>query len=212
MARMPHPARYQCFNDLAAKEANHYQVVYEERPSALLIFTPHGGGIEPGTSEIVRAMAGNDFSWYCFEGVSQDGNERLHITSTHFDEPILVQMLAKARRVIAIHGCGDNHRKILFTGGLHTGLAAHFVTVFQQAGFAAERGTGHISGTSTRNVCNRGLTRMGVQIEVSEALRRDLFMGLDRTGRQHPNAIFQRLVAAARGLMLEIDTPAGQQN
>src|SRR5512133_672716 len=177
---MPHPARYHSFGDLAAVEANHYRVLKEVRPSALLVFTPHGGGIEPGTSEIVRAIAGDEYSWYCFEGVGRNGNEHLHITSTLFDEPILMDMLVQARTVVAIHGCGDTHRKILFTGGLDTGLADRFVSIFRQAGFASERGTGRISGISTRNICNRGLTRMGVQIEISEALRRDLFVGLDR--------------------------------
>jgi phage replication-related protein YjqB (UPF0714/DUF867 family) len=52
------------------------------------VIAPHGGGIEPGTSELATAIAGDDFSLYLFEGLKSAGNGELHITSTNFDEPI----------------------------------------------------------------------------------------------------------------------------
>ena len=48
---------------------------------------PHGGGIEPGTTEIAEAVAGHEHTFYSFSGVKARGNSVLHITSSRFDEP-----------------------------------------------------------------------------------------------------------------------------
>ena len=53
----------------------------------IVILAPHGGKIEPGTSELARAVAGSDIALYLFEGVKPSGNRALHVTSTNFDEP-----------------------------------------------------------------------------------------------------------------------------
>ena len=62
-------------------------LVRRARP-AFAIVSPHGGGIEPGTSEIADGIAVLDFSYYAFEGLKSQGNSDLHITSTRFDEPM----------------------------------------------------------------------------------------------------------------------------
>jgi phage replication-related protein YjqB (UPF0714/DUF867 family) len=51
------------------------------------IIAPHGGKIEPGTSEIAAAIAGDDYSLYRFQGLRDRPREELHITSAKFDEP-----------------------------------------------------------------------------------------------------------------------------
>jgi phage replication-related protein YjqB (UPF0714/DUF867 family) len=46
---------------------------------ALAILAPHGGGIEPGTSELAEAVAGEGLSFYAFEGLKRSGNAVLHV-------------------------------------------------------------------------------------------------------------------------------------
>jgi len=67
-----------------------------ERGSQILIFSPHGGGIEIGASELVEAIAGKGLSYYLFEGLRANGNDLLHITSTRFDELGCLRMLSRA--------------------------------------------------------------------------------------------------------------------
>src|SRR6266550_7424509 len=51
------------------------------------VFSPHGGGIEQGVSELVHAIARDELSWYLFEGTRTTGNWALHISSHLFNEP-----------------------------------------------------------------------------------------------------------------------------
>lgn len=196
---------YHSFCDLAAVETGGYRIEWYSRISKILVMTPHGGGIEPGTSEIVRALAGNEFSWYCFDGTNLNGNDHLHITSARFNEPILAGILSSTQIVLAVHGC-RSRRKIVFVGGLHNQWVLCFIDAFRQAGFEAERGEYNISGTSPRNICNRGISRQGVQIELTEGLRRDLFQDLYAAGRKHTTPLFDRLIQAGRQPLLEINT------
>lgn len=85
--------QYESFKQLMRYERDGYEIEFHEKGgSDLLVFSPHGGDIEPGTSEIVEAFQ-ESYSTYLFEGTKQDNNRDLHITSTNFDEPILVQMI-----------------------------------------------------------------------------------------------------------------------
>ena len=81
---------YNSFANLAkhAEEGRDFKVRTQERLGTTVIIAPHGGGIEPGTSEIAEAIAGNDLSLYLFEGIRDENNRELHITSTRFDEPL----------------------------------------------------------------------------------------------------------------------------
>jgi phage replication-related protein YjqB (UPF0714/DUF867 family) len=63
--------------DLAEHETlgKDYRIVVERRSdSSVAVVAPHGGSIERGTYEIARAIAGNDFSLYPFEGTKASGN------------------------------------------------------------------------------------------------------------------------------------------
>lgn len=194
---------YQSFRELANAAPGQFRVVHANRGSALLILTPHGGGIEPGTSEVVRAIAGDEFSYYCFEGIRLDGNEVLHITSTRFDEPQGCRMVAEAEHVLSIHGCGDRKDR-LYIGGLDEQWIERFLAAYLAAGFPAERGRGHISGKSPRNLCNLGRRRKGVQFELSETMRRSMFRGLDYEGRKHKTARFTEFILTGRSVLLEV--------
>ena len=58
--------QYASFAELAkvAKVNQDFRVRILQRASATAIIVPHGGGIEPGTSEIAEGIAGEDFSFY----------------------------------------------------------------------------------------------------------------------------------------------------
>ncbi|WP_366936199.1 poly-gamma-glutamate hydrolase family protein [uncultured Nitratireductor sp.] len=78
--------RYKCFAELTANErlGIDYRICVEDRGAQLVVFAPHGGWIEPNTSEIAEAVAGLDFSFYAFEGLENRPHTDLHITSHRY--------------------------------------------------------------------------------------------------------------------------------
>ena len=80
---------YRSFRELARREPKEgaYLIEYRRGASGIAVMAIHGGGIEPGTTEIAEAVAGRDHSFYSFTGIKPEGNWRLHISSRLFDEP-----------------------------------------------------------------------------------------------------------------------------
>jgi len=78
----------------------------------------HTRGIEPGTSELFRAISGlGGWAWYEFAGFLRNGNqEALHIASTLFDEPLLLELLACTNFVLTLHGTKDTGREVVYVG------------------------------------------------------------------------------------------------
>jgi phage replication-related protein YjqB (UPF0714/DUF867 family) len=202
---MIHIDRYKNFKELASSEREgvDYQVVVASRGSAVTILAPHGGGIEPGTSEIAKAIAGTEFSLYGFEGWKPSGNyESLHITGVHFDEPRCLELLTQCQVVVAVHGCDSDDQRV-YVGGLEEKVKRDLIKVLMHAGFdAIEDDTSH-SGRDVENICNRCSTRKGIQLEITEGLRRAMFKGWRRRERENVTEVFNKFVAALRGLLLE---------
>jgi phage replication-related protein YjqB (UPF0714/DUF867 family) len=92
--------------------------------SGIAILCIHGGDIEPGTSQIADGIAGNDHTFYALEGLKKTGNRVLHITSTAFDEPVALQIVAQSEIIISIHGCSDA-AEVVYLGGLDEELRGH---------------------------------------------------------------------------------------
>ena len=59
-----------------------YCIVIRREEPAFAIVAPHGGGIEPGTSEIADAIACQRWSFYNFEGLKRSGNSGSHCVGT----------------------------------------------------------------------------------------------------------------------------------
>ena len=57
-----------------------------------------------------------EYDFYTFEGLMPKHNERLHITSTVFDEPTLLKMLDHSDETISIHGYSGED-PIVYVGG-----------------------------------------------------------------------------------------------
>jgi phage replication-related protein YjqB (UPF0714/DUF867 family) len=87
---------------IAQTENKDFVVRVAGRNSSTVIIAPHGGGIEPGTSEIAEAIAGPDLLFVDFAGIRSGGNAILHITSTNFDEPRCTALVEPADRVLAV--------------------------------------------------------------------------------------------------------------
>jgi phage replication-related protein YjqB (UPF0714/DUF867 family) len=150
-----------------------YRIRLHRTASAVSIIAPHGGRIEFATCEIARSIAGDDYSYYCFEGLEPAGNTKLHITSTHFDEPEGVALVQASDYVLAIHGWGADER-LIYLGGLDETLKRHLGTRLDAAGFRTEStGRMHLQAMSPRNICNRGRRGKGAQLEISASLRKE---------------------------------------
>lgn len=165
--------KYKTLEELRQSECNgtDYRLRYAERSSSIAIVAPHGGEIEPATSEIAIAIAGDDHSFYCFEGIKPGDNADLHITSTRFDEPACLDLLSRTAGVVTVHGLARLGQKT-HVGGRHDALRDEICNALKATGFVAtiaEDG-GH-AGTSHDNICNKGTLGAGAQLEIERELR-----------------------------------------
>jgi len=158
----------------AEREGVHFDIICRPRPSAGAIIAPHGGKIEPGTSEIAAAIAGDEFNLYCFLGRKPKGNTALHITSSNFDEPKCLNLISSCDRVVAVHGCRKGKRTA-FVGGRDAELRDAIRDRLEVSGFHTAQATNaDLQGVSPRNICNKGRRRCGAQLEISKTLRDEL--------------------------------------
>lgn len=203
---------YKSFAELAVSEREgiSYHRRVKTRRSGFAILAPHGGGIEPGTSEIAHAIAGSLFSYYTFDGLKREGNAILHITSTYFDEPKCLHLVHSSEIAIAIHGSAGD-QKVIHVGGLHEELKMRIIHALVEAGFDAHRAEAEYAGDQAQNICNRGRVGRGVQLEISEGLRRSMFKGFDRQDRKNPNYVFRIFVASVHAELASAAKELGLQ-
>lgn len=183
-----HRDRYRSFAELAARhvEGRDFHITVVRRGSGTAIVAPHAGRIERGTSEVARAIAGDDFDLYLFEGCLPALNfETLHLTSGRFDEARALALIADAERVVAVHGVADTGERVLI-GGRDRVLACAIADQLHLRGVRASTRGHRYPGLDPLNLCNRGRGGAGVQLELSDRLR---------GGRSEPDVI--RAVRAA---------------
>jgi phage replication-related protein YjqB (UPF0714/DUF867 family) len=167
---------FRCYDDLA----RHYvegvdyavQVAARERSRAAVL-APHGGRIEGRTSEIARLIAGDDHSLYLFEGLRPTGDnfDCLHLASRYFDEPRALDLIRDCDIVVAVHGFAAAGPDVLL-GGLNEALKEKIAQALGDAGFSYLMGGHRFPGSQPFNICNRGRSGQGVQLELSEGLRK----------------------------------------
>lgn len=165
---------YRSFADLAGGQirGKDYEIeVIRRRSSHVAIIAPHGGHIERSTSEIARAIAGDDFNLYLFEGIKSSGNyAALHLSSHLFDEPECLALIAPCQFVVAIHGCNGNDEKVLL-GGRDAALKDQLTKALATMGVAVETDGHRFPALDQNNICNRGRSLRGVQLELTTSLR-----------------------------------------
>jgi phage replication-related protein YjqB (UPF0714/DUF867 family) len=196
---------YSGFDELKQheEEGRDFDIKLRNVGSSIVIVAPHGGGIEPGTSEIADAIAGAEFSFYAFEG-RKTNSRILHITSTRFDEPKCLTLIREARTVITVHG-RDAPGKVVLLGGRDLALGTRVEGELKKAGFTTTKNDEPaFQGLSSQNICNLGKSGAGVQLELSLHLRRAMFKSLSREGRkQSGDALhaFRQAIRNALGSM-----------
>ncbi|KAB2334824.1 replication protein [Cytobacillus depressus] len=197
---------YANYKELAAVEVKgvDYDIHYHKvNGSKTIIFTPHGGGIEPGTSELVKAVATSFYNWYEFDGMKPSGNSILHITSTHFDEPIALKMVGESLYSMALHGYNDTSMKHTNVGGLDYNLRDRVIKELKTEGFSAGVARDGLSGTEPKNITNRTSRGKGVQLEISTLQRQAFFINADtsRANRINTTDVFKKYVKALQKAM-----------
>ncbi|MFS4439632.1 poly-gamma-glutamate hydrolase family protein [Paracoccaceae bacterium GXU_MW_L88] len=164
--------RYNSFYELSAKEKLDidYKIRVSDCSSDVLILAPHGGFIEPGTSEIAEKLAGDNFSFYAFESLKRKPHSHFHITSHRFDEPKALSLVCRSLIAVAIHGRSNDGTEVVWLGGLATALRDAIGASLRKAGFSAEFNQ-RLAGLEPNNICNRALSGKGVQLELPRSLR-----------------------------------------
>lgn len=177
-----------CYDDLARHyvEGIDFAVhVVPREGSRVAVLAPHGGRIEGRTSEVARLIAGDDHGLYLFEGLRTTGDnfDCLHLASHYFDEPRALELISGRDTVVAVHGYAAPGPDVLL-GGLNERLKRDIAQALTGAGFSFQMHGHRFPGSHPRNICNRGCSGGGVQLELSEELRkRGEWSGLARAVR-----------------------------
>ena len=186
-----------------------------------IVMAIHGGGIERGTSEIALAVAGyhpdtlvasvdddlglHDF--WLFEGLLPSDNGKLHVTASHYDEPIATELVQNARRCISLHGCSDiqANGKIQI-GGRDLELRDIVLEELTIAGIPAEITTNPmLDGDLLDNIANKTKILGCVQLEMGTSYRSSLFGTNTQPQRKKTtNTQFWLLVGALRKAMSRV--------
>lgn len=192
---------YRTYGELERRqrEGIDYRIDIREGNSGIAIVAPHGGGIEPGTTEIAREIAGTEHAFYVFEGMKATNNSDLHIKSKTFDEPRLASLVSKEEIVLTVHGC-EGEEEVVYVGGLHKALKKEIHALLSHAGFRVRTSPNlKMEGKSPRNICNRGRAGAGVQLELSRGLRKQMFLDLETyKGRDTKTDVFFKFISILR--------------
>ena len=66
----------------------------------------------PSVHAVFPALDGQAMhDFWLFEGLLPTGNGRLHVTASHYDDPIATELVKNALRCISLHGCTDAQAK-----------------------------------------------------------------------------------------------------
>ena len=186
-----------------------YRLLVRTPPgSRLAHIAVHGGGIEPGTTELADYLAGSASRYYSFDGMLTSGNADMHIESTNYDEPQALDLVAASDYVISWHGMSGDE-EVTYLSGLDTETAEKIAAALAQAGFTVVEASSEAAGTDPANICNKGARAMGVQIELSRALRESFFEDFTRGGRDSGvrTSAFYSYTAAVQAALNGLDVP-----
>jgi phage replication-related protein YjqB (UPF0714/DUF867 family) len=208
--------RHERFDDTLART--------DETPKTVVL-APHGGGIEPGTSELCLAVAGYHpanlpqvppagvtYDYWMFEGIRELGNNALHVKSTGCDDDMAVSLCAGSLNALSLHGFDPEPEfpagtQVVLVGGATPDSTRNLLRESLLAGLcdaqfdAREPGQqqGELEGGDGCNIVNRTLLGMGAQLELSTPLRDAMFTDTRRPRRKHTTTqLFWTFVAACR--------------
>lgn len=161
------------------KENQDYELIVVDNDSEVLLTSIHGGGIEVGTTELVEAIRelGN-YNIYEFKGIKSSNNSSLHVTSTNYDAPQLVELIKETDYAISIHGASGSE-PICYMGGNDIKLRNAIWSALENIGINVQIAPPNIIGENDDNITNRTRKSKGVQMELTLALRQSFFIGGD---------------------------------
>ncbi len=165
-----------CYDDLARRyvEGIDYAVhVMPREHSRAAVLAPHGGRIEGRTWGFALMIAGDDHALYLFEGLRTSGDnfDRLHLASHCFDEPRALGLIRDRDIVVAVHGYAASGPDVLL-GGLNERLKQETARALEDIGLSCLLDGHRFPGSHPFNICNRGRSGRGLQLELSEGLRK----------------------------------------
>lgn len=164
---------YASYTALAKKEikGKDYEVTVRDNKSDTTIMAIHGGYINPHTSEIAKAIAGKTFNLYLFEGLSNDPNKNLHISSHRFNDPQVLQLAQFSEKCLSIQGYKGQIDKVC-VGGNDPQFRLEVIEALNDAElpFEVELFCENLEGVHPENIVNK-CPYGGVQLEISSSLR-----------------------------------------
>ena len=190
--------QYSSFAQLSQQEqANQdYQIRVRPGTSGIAVLAIHGGNLQPGTTEIAAAIAGEKHAFYSFVSRKPEIDQSLYLSSTQFDEPAALEMVRNARTVLSIHGAQGSDEFVLLEG-LDRDRRDLIRAELTKADFSVLKKE-YPGGIDPDNICNRGRTGKGVQLEISRGLRDRFLQGDRETSRFNAFiAIVQRCLETA---------------
>ena len=165
------PDTYRSLEELVRSEAAaDYRVLVRDRQSHVTVVAPHGGRIEPGTSQLAESVAGESWNLFAFEGLKPRGNSVLHVTSTRFSHPELELLLARSTVGVSVHGMAEPGL-LVEVGGLNARLVKLVSLELSLERFEVCDAPPSRSAQSPQNFINR-VAGGGIQLEVSQELRK----------------------------------------
>jgi phage replication-related protein YjqB (UPF0714/DUF867 family) len=189
--------QYRSFEELAARERESvdYQIRVHARQSHIAVIAPHGGKIEPGTSELAEYIAREDFSFYAFEGIRSGNNGRLSLPLDRFEEPECAKLIGQCGLAVVIQAITGKSREVKVAGGNRI-LREQLSGVLSAAGFEVFDDDCPVNPVE---LCNR--PGPGVRIAVSKNLR-DRFVSYPRD--------MDRFVSCIRAVLLQAALDLGR--
>ncbi|XWX35495.1 glycerophosphoryl diester phosphodiesterase [Staphylococcus phage PG-2021_86] len=139
----------------------------------------HGGGIEIGTTELAKLVAEKgEYNFFSFTAKLPSNNTQLHVTSTNYDAPRIIEKIQDSAHSISIHGASGTE-EYTYMGGGNTALKNLIWKNLTESGFDCRESPGNLAGVEPMNIANRTMLGMGVQLELSTEMRKAFFKDKD---------------------------------
>ncbi|MCJ1661261.1 poly-gamma-glutamate hydrolase family protein [Staphylococcus sp. NRL 18/288] len=186
---VPHKDHFRSMTQLFAntKEGVDWKKEIKKTGSNVIIVAPHGGNIEKGTTELTKMVAKhNHYDYYSFTVLSQQNPEKFHVTSSHYNDPTLLNMVKSKDFAVSIHGAkGD--KPVIYLGGLDTELKEAIKQQLLKQHFTVKIAPSYLGGDLKQNFVNRDFKDKGVQLELTTAFRKSLFINEDMSPKSRAN-------------------------
>ena len=101
--------------------------------------------------------------------------EDLHVASGHYDDSQLLNMVKSKDFAVSIHGAKGS-RPIVYIGGLYVSLKDALKQQLTRHHFVVKNAPSYLGGDLKKNFINRDFKSKGVQLELTTALRKSMFV------------------------------------